>query len=93
MKRTREEFLIDLSVGLLLLVLAGTLFWLCGACSGGLCQVKQTRCNGQLVEVCAGGRWHRFADCSQVLRLDDGRKVEGQCIIRPSGRAGCQRID
>lgn len=31
------------------------------------CTAFQTRCNGQIVEVCAGsGKWRRAMDCSQV---------------------------
>ena len=55
------------------------------------CQVKQSRCNGPLVEVCSGGRWHRFADCSRILKLEDGRVVDGSCQVRSNGRSGCER--
>lgn len=70
---------------LLVLVLSGC---------ASVCQTRQSRCNGPLVEVCGGGKWRRFADCSQVLKLEDGKVVKGNCRTREStGRVGCLRED
>lgn len=69
------------------------LFCFLGLSSGcpSVCQDKASRCNGQLVEVCSGGQWRRFANCAQVLKLEDGTVVKGHCGKRASGRCGCLR--
>lgn len=56
------------------------LLFIADACGTTCPQVKATRCNGQLVEVCGSNRkWQRVMDCSQVKAIKPGAPTAWTC--------------
>lgn len=75
----------------IILIVSGLIYLSCGPVPYVPCsavQDSQTRCNGEVVELCDGEYWNPIMDCSQ-LTGPDGEPVPHDCSIAEGG-ATCQ---
>jgi hypothetical protein len=66
--------------------------FLLGGCGSPCQQVKATRCNGSVVELCGSNqKWQRVLDCAAAKPIKDGApakmtcgELNGRCTCMPA---------
>jgi len=57
-----------------------------GGCGSPCLQVKDTRCNGQVVEVCGSNKkWQRVIECFQIKSIKPGAPTKWTCGSTATG--------
>jgi len=80
MSRGRDGEDLPIAMFFLTLSLVMALLWWWAGCGSPCLQVKATRCNGSVVELCgSNGKWLWVMDCAEVRTIQPGAPETWGC--------------